>query len=395
MMKKLLFVIPTLRMGGAEKALMSLLKCLDPAQVSVDLFLFEHGGILQSEIPAWVQLLPEDPVTRGMTLEFRYYWKDLLRRGKLRAAWRRLWMKLSSDLRQRLRKPRTFEWHRVAPVIAPLPGSYDVAIGFLEGFADFYVIDKTTAAKKIGWVHTDFKNRTLLSEEKEYYGQFDAIATITEACEQSLLQVLGLPAEKLFVIENITIPDEVLRLAEESGPDWSDGRYHLLTVARLEHQKGMDLAFSACRLLRQANAPVCWHVLGDGSMKQELESEIRAEGLEQQFQLEGVTANPYPYMKAAWAIVQPSRVEGKSIVLDEAKILKKRIITTNYPSVTDQLTDGVNGIVTEMTPQAISQAVLRLLEDGELAAQLTKCWDTAEDPSLRPREAFSRLIGLS
>ena len=396
MMKKLLFVIPTLRMGGAEKALVSLLKCLDPAQVSIDLFLFEHGGILQSELPAWVHILPEDPVPRAMTLEFRYYWTDLLRRGKLRAAWTRLGMKLSPALRKRLHLQPEFSWRSSSPLITPLSGFYDVAIGFLEGITDFFVIDKTYAAKKIGWVHTDFQNKKLLPEEKAYYNQFDALATITDACRQSLIRLAEIPGEKVCVIENITVPSEVVRLAEQPAPfTWDDNLCHLLTVARLEYQKGIDLAFSACKYLKDAGVPVCWHILGDGSMRKELEDAVRTAGMEHQFVLEGVTTNPYPYMKAAWAIVQPSRVEGKSIVLDEAKILKKRIITTNYPSVTDQLTDGINGIVTEMTPQAIAEGILRLMGDNELSARLTELSGSIEDPSLRPRKAFLDLIGLS
>ena len=44
-MKNILIVIPTLRMGGAEKSLISLLKVLDPQRVAVDL---EAGGVLQA-----------------------------------------------------------------------------------------------------------------------------------------------------------------------------------------------------------------------------------------------------------------------------------------------------------------------------------------------------------
>ena len=49
-MKSLLFVIPTMRMGGAERSLVSLLNALDPARDQVDLLLFEGGGILQSQL---------------------------------------------------------------------------------------------------------------------------------------------------------------------------------------------------------------------------------------------------------------------------------------------------------------------------------------------------------
>ena len=92
-MKTLLFVIPTMRMGGAERSLVSLLNALDPSRVQVDLLLFESGGELQDQIPHWVNVLEADPITRGMTLEIRYYLSDLARHS-ISASISRIWMSL-------------------------------------------------------------------------------------------------------------------------------------------------------------------------------------------------------------------------------------------------------------------------------------------------------------
>ena len=105
-------------------------------------------------------------------------------------------------------------------------------------------------------------------------------------------------------------------------------------------------------------------------MRQWLEREISAAQLEPWLKLEGVKSNPYPYMKAAFAIVQPSRTEGKSIVLDEAKILGKAILTTNYPSVSDQLINEQNGLIVDINANAIAFGVERMLDDAELVARL-------------------------
>ena len=370
-MKRILFVIPTLRIGGAEKALVSLLNSLDSEKQEVDLFLFEQGGPLQEQLPAWVNLLPENSATRAMTLEFRYYWKDLLRSHSYSAAAARALTTLRSAAQSRFHTKRQFSWQTVQKYILPLEKTYDVAVGFLEGTTDYFVLDKVKAARKIGWIHTDFKNRELMKEEIAYYHRFDAVATITPSCRDSFLQATKISPEKCVIIENICDADHILRLAEEPIElPWDDALLHLLTVARLEHQKGIDIAFEACRLLLQAGADICWHVLGDGSMRQWLQSAAKSSGLEDRFLLEGVAANPYPYMKKAFAIVQTSRVEGKSIVLDEAKILGKAIIATNYPSVTDQLIDGETGLIAEMTPEAISACVLRLINDADLQRRL-------------------------
>ena len=89
-MKNIIFVMPTLRMGGAEKALVSLLKSLDPKRVKVDLFLFERGGVLEKEVPSWVKIIPSDPIVRDMTLELRNYFRELLWHRNFSAAITRL-----------------------------------------------------------------------------------------------------------------------------------------------------------------------------------------------------------------------------------------------------------------------------------------------------------------
>ena len=43
-MKKILFVIPTMRMGGAEQSLVSLVNQLDTNKYDIDILLFEKKG---------------------------------------------------------------------------------------------------------------------------------------------------------------------------------------------------------------------------------------------------------------------------------------------------------------------------------------------------------------
>ena len=74
---------------------------------------------------------------------------------------------------------------------------------------------------------------------------------------------------------------------------------------------------------------------------------IEKKNLENHFKLLGFKENPYPYIKHADIYVQPSRYEGKSIAIDEAKILNKPIIVTNFETAKDQINDGMNGIIVE------------------------------------------------
>ena len=58
MMKKILFVLNNLRVGGAEKALIALLHEMDFSRYEIDVFLFSHDGNFLKRLPEQVNLLP-------------------------------------------------------------------------------------------------------------------------------------------------------------------------------------------------------------------------------------------------------------------------------------------------------------------------------------------------
>lgn len=64
--------------------------------------------------------------------------------------------------------------------------------------------------------------------------------------------------------------------------------------------------------------------------------------------------------------MQPSRYEGKSIVLDEAKILEKPIVVTNYTTVYDSITDGLSGSIVEFDEKKLADSIKELIENDML-----------------------------
>lgn len=389
-MKNILFVIDTLRMGGAEKSLVSLLKALDPNKVNVDLFLFETGGVLQPEVPNWVNIIEADTVTRGMTLELRKYLKDVIKGGHIGATVTRVWITLI----QRFSHSPKFNWNKIKKYIPALQKDYDVAVGYLEGFPDYFVLDKVKANKKIGWIHIDFTGRKVSSEEVEYYNRFDELVTISDICKEAFVSAVPQAGSKMHILENIVLTDEVRKKAEAEATDLWDysDTTHLVSVGRLDYQKGMDIAARAAKVLADRKIPFCWHIYGKGIMKDEIEQYIKEQQIESYFILEGLRENPYPYMKKADIIVQPSRWEGKSIVLDEAKILGKAIVVTSYQSVADQITDRVTGLITEIEPEKIADGIELLIKDKTLRNTLEENAANEPNRSYRARDMFYDLI---
>ena len=389
-MKHIIFVMPTLRMGGAERALVSLLKALDPKRVKVDLFLFERGGVLEKEVPSWVKIIPSDPIVRDMTLELRNYLGELLRHRKLSAAITRL--KITVMAR---RGKNYFSWEAIEKYIPSVPGHYDVAVGFLEGFTDFFVVDKVNADRKIGWIHTDMSGKIFNKQEMAYYRKLDMLATISEKCRSAFISRSEYPGERMCVIENIVLSQEILHKADAPLDEvWDPSKLHIVSVGRLEYLKGMDIAAKTAFILKKNGCDFVWHIYGRGLMQDEISQYVKQNNLSGCFILEGQKPNPYPYMKKADIIVQPSRREGKSLVLDEAKILGKAIVVTNYPSVTDQITDRKTGIIVDTTPQAIAEGLELLVTDKRLKSDLEDNCRLEPNRSELVVEQFYELAGI-
>ena len=211
-------------------------------------------------------------------------------------------------------------------------------------------------------------------EEQRYYEKFNYLITISEICKNVFLELVPSMADRMSVVENMidvkAIKNKLKKKAEFSN--WNGNRVQLVTVGRLEQPKGIDLGVCACKILCDRGKEICWHVYGEGSQRESLQKMIEENRLSNSFILEGMVINPYPYMGRADIIVQPSRHEGKSIVLDEAKILGKAIVVTNYTSVADQITDKESGLIVECTPEGIAKGVEKLIDDNVMKITLEK-----------------------
>ena len=127
-------------------------------------------------------------------------------------------------------------------------------------------------------------------------------------------------------------------------------------------------------------------------MMELLKGKVIENGVGDCFSLEGSVDNPYPFIKAADIIVQPSRVEGKSIALDEAKILGKAMVVTDYPSAKDQIEDGKTGIIVPVNAEGVADGVMKLYRDKALKKNLEGNCKNAPNLTLSAVDKFYKLV---
>ena len=367
MKKQLLFIHPTMQFGGAEKSLQTLLSLLDYEKYDVDLLLFRRDGSLLELLPEQVRLieLPQDAQTFSMPIAASC--KTFLKQGKLKKALARL--RFSNAVRGDLSARRLEQrgWYYQKKAYTPLSREYDAAIAYLEGSPIYFCADCVRAKKKIAYIHSDYKKLQMDDTfDRAYFEKMDALVAVSEGCADSLRGSFPEFAEKVCVIENIIAPQMIAQKAAEPadfGDDYEGMR--LLTMGRLDEPKGIDMAVEVCAALA-AEADFRWYVLGDGPQKAELTAKIAENHLEDRFILLGTRLNPYPYLQACDIYVQPSRFEGKSIALEEAKALRKPILTTAFTTVADQITDGETGSVAEISVQSLTEKLRALLRSADL-----------------------------
>lgn len=357
---RLLFIIDSLNCGGAEKSLVSLLPFLDYTRLDVDLLIFKRGGVFEKYVPGQVRILDYDLYKSSIG-------------GKIKEAF--CHALLSPQLRlNKKRHGAEIHWRTIHSIYHELPGQYDVAIAYQQGVPTFFVATKVKAAKKIAWVNADIFDAGYDMEYcRQFYEKMDHVVPVSEKLSKKMAAELPWLKDKLMCIYDIINPEVVKQLSLESAHDMnsmSDGCVGIVTVGRLAKPKNHILAVNAARILKEKRFDFKWYFVGDGEMRKSIEEEISKFGLQQQVILLGFKENPYPYMAKADVYVQTSSFEGFGMTIAEAKILHRPVVSTNFDVVKDQIVDGQNGLIADMTPESVAGKIIELLQNDELRRKI-------------------------
>ena len=143
-------------------------------------------------------------------------------------------------------------------------------------------------------------------------------------------------------------------------------------VGRLTAQKAYDIAIDAMKILKDHGVKAKWYVLGEGELRDRLQIKINHLGLKDDFILLGAKTNPYPYYAQCDLYVHATLFEGKSIAIQEAQILGCTLLVSNCSGNREQVIDGVDGKMCQLTPEGISAGIEELLSDEEKCREYGK-----------------------
>lgn len=364
-----------LHCGGAEKALVSLLRTIDYSKYKVDLLLFKREGMFLDHLPNEVKLLDPPSDYRYFDMSMTRALLECLKSRKLGLAIARLKAGMIIKIERNPARREQLVWRQLTRALPFIHTNYDAAIGYLEKNPVYYCIEKVEAKVKLGFIHNDYVMLGMDPKlDHRHFQRLDYLVTVSEECASVLKRTFPMYSNKVRVIHNIVSPSAISQLSLLPKPLLpKKGGITIISVGRLTAQKGFDMAIEACRILINYGYDVRWYVVGEGKDRRKLEEQIQREQLQERFLLLGLEDNPYPLIRQADLYVQTSRFEGKSIAIDEAKILGKPIVVTNFSTATDQITHEHNGLIVEQNAQAIALGVERLIVDQSLSERFVKC----------------------
>lgn len=358
----------TLNLGGIETSLVRLLKLLSAdCNNRITLVLGDENGGLFQQIPAEIHIIlhPYEKATSGFLKDAKR-----LRIGRVaRGAFYRVLVRTARHFYKKLKC-----WYKIAEPYIEIPGSYDCAIAFSTDYSDLsIVLDKVAAHKKAAFLHSD-PSRDVVSAKMNdrLLRRFDKVYCVSERVKQLFYEVHPACAGKAEVFYNIVDSSEIREKAKEKYdcPYLRDS-VNILTVGRLSQEKGQDMIPETTKELIDRGYQVKWYIIGDGPLYTEINNSIQALRLIGQVVLLGKKDNPYSYIKDCDIYVQTSRSEAYCMTVQEARILAKPIVTTDFPGSDEQIKDGYSGIITKADSKAIADGIERYLRSTELRASVT------------------------
>lgn len=343
-MKKVLFVIESLGGGGAEKVLTTIVKYLDKSKYDITVLLVTEVGIYLKEVKKYcrvVAMLPSYDSLESFVDKLKY---------KLDYKY------IYSSSPRKVHKKYIKE-------------EYDIEIAFVEGYATRLIANSPNKnSKKIAWVHIDMKENPYadqyyksLEEHIECYKNFNDVICVSSSVKKVMEDKFKLE-NNLKVIYNLIDAHQILEKAKEFTVKKDLTKTNIITVGRLENQKGFDRLINAIGRINSDKLNIHLNILGEGSKYNELKDVIHLNKLENTVSLLGFKKNPFPWVLSSDIFICTSRAEGYSLVIAEAMVLGIPIISVNCSGPNELLDFGKYGLLIENSDSAIRDVLCSIVD---------------------------------
>ena len=345
-MKKILFFIPNLMHGGAEKVLVNLVNNLDRDKYNITLQTIFDVGVNK-------QYLKED-------INYKYVFKKLFR---------------GSTTIFKLFSPEFLYRYLIKD-------EYDIVISYLEGPTARIISGCPYVSKKISWIHIEMNDEGKFAvgfrnseEAKKCYGKFDEIICVSNTVKQIFLEASGLKEYNVEVLYNTNETEKIVEKSKEEVDDvvFDENIVNICSVGKITRTKGYDRLARVHKKLMEEGLNHHIYILGIGEEKDKINKYLEENNLQDTYTFLGFRDNPYKYMAKCDLFVCSSLREGFSTAVTESLLVGTPVISTLCSGAQELL--GYNneyGLVVENSEEGIYKGLKELLIDNNQLTYYTK-----------------------
>lgn len=370
-MKTIVISSGDLTMGGLQKILVEYLKLIDKNKYRIVLLIANDYGkknLFLEEIPKNVEIQfvrPYNLVSKIAEL------------SKNRKILNRLLLK-----RYRYRSKRVFK-SIFLEKLSKL-GKIDLIIDFDGGLKS--ILDNLKAEKKIIWIHSSIRkhkqdNKSKISRYGEELKKYDKIIAICKEMKEEIKELYPSLSHKIEYIYNPLDCNNIIEQGNENIEKMTSYEKELiesdyfLAISRLDAvQKDFETLIEGYLILKNKGIKERLYIIGEGDGRVKIEKMIEEKNLGQDVILLGEKKNPYVWMKNSKLFIHSSRYEGLSMVLLEALMMDKFIVSSNCPTgPTEILTNPKAGELFNVgDANQLAEKVLKILYDKDYQKELLK-----------------------
>jgi glycosyltransferase involved in cell wall biosynthesis len=352
---KLLFLIPSLEAGGAQKVLSILLNYVSKEIFDITLCVLTETGVFYDAVP------------------------DSVKKVNLRIS------------RVRYSGPKIYRFIKAtAPDVVFV---FDVNnLSLIVGLLSFILPRRIKYITREVVVLSEFiKTYSFLKTTRRrlyslIFRRFHVIVAQSNYMRYDLVNEFSVPKSKTVVINNPVEAEKIIKSAKSNEPLFSKIKINLVAVGRIVYVKGYDLLIESLSLVK--NPSIHLTIIGEKTPENPgycdyVLDKIKKHDLLDKVTLLGFQINPHKYIKQSDFMIISSRAEGFPNVALESNVLGVPVLAFNCPGgVSEIIEEGFNGWLVENGDiQALAQAIDRVaglrMDSSKISLFASKKYDVA------------------
>lgn len=174
--------------------------------------------------------------------------------------------------------------------------------------------------------------------------------------------------DKSIVLYNVINEEEILKKSEIDNNKYD---FDLVFLGRLTYQKNPERLIEIANSIVKNNNSFKLAIIGDGELKEEIQSLIKEYNLEENVKLLGFMKNPYKVLKDSKMLILTSRFEGTPMVALESMALGVPIVSTYTDGMVDIISSDENGFLCNSNEDFV-KSINEILKDSTKLKSLKK-----------------------